>query len=494
MKKTALIPLLTISSLLLASPVLAGPKKSLMVKIKVQLNARERGFALNQDCVAQKVEAIDGDKDRVIIAITGRGGAAAKAPRTFWVRAQNRGDTTNTENYLPQMGRGKTQYTITGNYEKLAIEDHALKSICKGRVKVNLRGVPDLAKPAPPPEKLKERVETALDDGEIMAKLERRQRYTKINDTARDFLRKKLKQADHQAKGWNSRVYRLYHLPDGSPAFPVPMHITERDKILISVARPPGAHTDITVSSCEKVPSFRIIGSLAETRALLKKLTPLMKSQNLREEGDYSKYRLKSAIHEVQCSGALTYKITTTLFDGTTSSTVTTINIDPVYHLAWGVALTFDFGQQKNLSLKDRLNAKKTATEKFISSESEYSGVRPLILVGLYPFGANPHNWRVMDWFSPFIGVDPSRIDEGFMWGLSICPLPGVGLAVGMSVYASEELDDNATAAGGTPLQPGDAYTAIGDLPTKKVFNGDSVGGFIGISLTTEAFKALFGN
>ena len=43
----------------------------------------------------------------------------------------------------------------------------------------------------------------------------------------------------------------------------------------------------------------------------------------------------------------------------------------------------------------------------------------------------------------------------------------------------------------GKALKEGDAFKATGNLPTKTVFNSDSVGGFIGLTVTSEALKAL---
>ena len=59
------------------------------------------------------------------------------------------------------------------------------------------------------------------------------------------------------------------------------------------------------------------------------------------------------------------------------------------------------------------------------------------------------------------------------------------------SLSYKRELDEKVVAPNGKALKEGDAFKATGNLPTKTVFNSDSVGGFIGLTVTSEALKAL---
>lgn len=251
------------------------------------------------------------------------------------------------------------------------------------------------------------------------------------------------------------------------------------------MAQPPNAAVNVEILACEKVPALRVQGSLAATTAMLGKL-PILEQRQAK-----AIFRFKSHAKVLECAGSLSYKITTTLQGGQTASSTITIAIDPIYHLAWGVAAVFDFGKRSQYSLKDRPVTGSSNTEKYIAMDEEYSGMRPLVVLGVYPFGANPRDWGVRDYFSFLVGVDPAHFTDGFVFGMGFTPLPGLGIIGGVSIYSTQELDDKAVDTKGNPLEAGDAFKATGNLPTKTVFNSDSVGGFIGLTVTSEALKAL---
>jgi len=64
---------------------------------------------------------------------------------------------------------------------------------------------------------------------------------------------------------------------------------------------------------------------------------------------------------------------------------------------------------------------------------------------------------------------------------------PWFGVLVGFNVYKSTVLQP------GNGIKDGDVWTSAGDLPTKDVFNKDSVGGFVGINLTSDIIQAIRG-
>lgn len=108
-------------------------------------------------------------------------------------------------------------------------------------------------------------------------------------------------------------------------------------------------------------------------------------------------------------------------------------------------------------------------------------------MIGLHPCRANPREWTACDWFVPFVGVDPTRLTQGFMAGLGIHPYPGLGLVTGISVYQSDVLIQ------APAVSDGSVWTKPGDLPKRQTFTSESVSGFLGISASTDLINKLFG-
>jgi hypothetical protein len=148
----------------------------------------------------------------------------------------------------------------------------------------------------------------------------------------------------------------------------------------------------------------------------------------------------------------------------------------------------FDFGRPRKLSLGDRPSVDGMATEKFVIDSDDYAGVAPVITLGVNLCGTNPAEMTWCDRLAnPTLLVDPSRLTEGFGVGLTLRPFHGVGILAGMTVYESTVLAD------GTYVSAGDTWTIPGELPTKKVFNKDSLGFVLGVVISTDVFAALKG-
>jgi hypothetical protein len=299
-----------------------------------------------------------------------------------------------------------------------------------------------------------------------------------LNQKALEFLASR-KITDHESQGGVlGRRFRLYHLPDGTPAFPLPVHINEKDHVEIITVVPIGATVAVDVVACDKTPGYRIKGSYKDATAAAGKLQGLDDKKELA-------FALQSYPSQLQCAGTLTYKIETAA-EQPIGNTTTSITIDPVYRFEWGVGYGFDFGRPQQLSLGDRPAASGTGTEKFIVASDDYTGAKPIITLGVDVCGTNPSE---MSWcdrlLMPSIWLDPTRLKEGFGVGLVFRPIFGVGILVGMSVFESTEL------AHGVGAMPGDTWTAAGDLPTRKVFNKDSLGLMLAATLDTEVFAAL---
>src|SRR5581483_7394360 len=277
------------------------------------------------------------------------------------------------------------------------------------------------------------------------------------------------------------RKFKIYHLPDCSLAEPLPSHINEKDRLELIVLGPTDAQVTFEIVTCEAVPGLRILGSYADAAKI--GTVPISGLRTVTAE-----LRIVPYVHKqfVQCAGTLVYKVTVKRQGQPDITTTMSVVFDPVYRLAWGAGLVFDFVRPISYSLKPRPAATGTGSETFVAQSRDYGGVRPIILLGLHYCGANPLDWTWCDRIpTPFIAIDPSRIDQGFMVGANFQPFSGVGIVGGLSVYKSEVINS------GAMVTPNQVWTAPGDLPKHSEFNSDGIGGFVGIAVTSDVLGKL---
>ena len=275
--------------------------------------------------------------------------------------------------------------------------------------------------------------------------------------------------------GVHGKVYRLYHLPDGTPAFPMPAHASEEDRVELWLVLPSGAKAAVEVIACEKAPDVRVYGSYKDAFDDVGKLHGLADIE----------FVLTSYPKPLQCAGTLTYKITPT-GKGTGGSTTNAITLDPVYRFEWSVGYGFDFGKPRRVGLADRQGASGAGSDKVVVDPSEFTGAKPIITLLVDVCGTNPAELDWCDRFlNPTIWIDPTRLQKGFGVGLTVRPFFGVGILAGVSVFKSTELAD------GVGAKPGDTWTAAGDLPTKEVFNRQSLGLLLAATVDADIFAKL---
>ncbi|HJX51895.1 MAG TPA: hypothetical protein VJ801_03935 [Polyangia bacterium] len=301
-----------------------------------------------------------------------------------------------------------------------------------------------------------------------------------VNEKALEFLVDK-KIASHGVTGGvHGKVYRLYHLPDGTPAFPLPARASEEDFLEIWVVLPADAKVTVEVLACDKVPDVRVHGSYKD---VLAKARPVATQQTTPQ------FVLTSYPKPLRCAGTLTYKITKVAAVDKESggSTTTSITLDPIYRFEWSVGYGFDFGRPRRLGLADRKPASGTGTEKVVVDPRDFTGRMPIITLLVDVCGTNPNQLDWCDRFlNPTIWLDPTRLEKGFGAGLTVRPFFGVGILAGVSVFKSTELAD------GVSANPGDIWTAAGGLPTKEVFNRKSLGLMLAATVDSEIFAQLF--
>jgi hypothetical protein len=302
-----------------------------------------------------------------------------------------------------------------------------------------------------------------------------------LDQAARTFLESK-NITDHQVVKQSNfgRTFRIYHLPTGAPAFPLPRHVNEKDDLEIWTVIPSDATVSVDVSACDKVPAVRVGGTYKAAKEYAGAL----------QSGEKEKitFKLDGYARRLNCAGTLTYKVDVS-HKGMAASTTTSVPFDPVYRFEWGVGFMFDFARPHKLSLGDRPTDDgmgKIGSEKFVVDSDDYAGFKPVITLGINVCGTNPEEMTWCDrLLNPTLIVDPTRLTSGFGLGLSFRPFHGFGVLAGMSVFKTTVLAD------GTMVKVGDPWSIAGDLPTKEVFNKDSLGFMLSAVVSTDVFAAL---
>jgi len=277
--------------------------------------------------------------------------------------------------------------------------------------------------------------------------------------------------ADHYFGG----SYTLYHLPDGSAAFPIPQHISEKDSIELAIILPVGATAKIDILACDEVPIVRVDGSLKAATEAAGRLHGI----------DATKFVLKAYPVKLSCAGTLSYRIQTSGGDAA-GNTATSIVIDPVYRFNWGAGAMFDFGTPHVVGLKDRPAESGTGNEKFVTDVADRSGLKPIVTLSASICKTNPKSFNACDVFVPTVWLDPTRPTSGFGWGVGIRPGNYVTFIVGMTVFETQSVERGVVA----PV--GSTWTAAGDLPTHSDYTKRSIGFALGLSLDTGVFAKVF--
>lgn len=298
--------------------------------------------------------------------------------------------------------------------------------------------------------------------------------FSGLDQQARQFLVESKRIVDHEVtrNSYFGRTYRIYHLPSGKPAFPLPRHVNEKDDVEIWMVLPQDAVANVEVSSCDKVPATRVSGSYTAAAGSL-------------QAKERVTFRLENHSKRLNCAGALTYKIDVT-HQGKAASTQTSIPFDPVYRFEWNVGYMFDFGRPRKISLGDRPGEDGSASEKFLIESKDYSGAKPVLALSINVCGTNPRDLTWCDrLLNPTLMLDPTRLTSGFGAGFMLRPFHGFGLVAGMTVFKTTAFAD------GSNANVGDTWSIAGDPSTKEVFNRKSLGFSLALVVSTDVFAEL---
>lgn len=300
-----------------------------------------------------------------------------------------------------------------------------------------------------------------------------KQQLTALAADARSFL-SDLKIVNHVVATDSvlGRRFQIYHLPDGTPAFPLPSHINEKDEVEIWLVLPTNATATVDVTACDKVPAVRVAGSYAEVAGA-------------KHSNEAVALKLESFARRLHCAGTLTYQVSVT-FEGMTGQVSTSIAFDPVYRFEWWAGYMFDFGRPRSISLADRTAASGEGSEKFIVESKDYTGAKPIIALSVDICGTNPLELSWCDRLvNPTLILDPSRLTTGLGLGWMLRPFHGFGLLAGVTMFKSTQL------APGVEAKPGDTWAVTGDPPTHPTYDRHSFGFVLAATVSTEVLAAL---
>jgi hypothetical protein len=299
-----------------------------------------------------------------------------------------------------------------------------------------------------------------------------------IVEAARQYLSQQNILDHERTGGWRGHTYKLYHLPDGSPAFPLPNRIAEEDRVELWIVAVAGEAATAEITTCNEVPVARISGA-----SLSEQAQPIKSGEGIRDgAAEPPAFQLRSVAPSSRCAEQLSYKL-----GSRHGQQEISIKIAPVHLFAWGLAYGFDFGRPTRLSLVERPVAGGAGeTERVIVSERDSAGLRPMVTLTLNACRANLQDWDLCDAIGLTAMVDPGRLAEGGGLGLKLQPYPGLGVLIGLTFFQVD------TFQAGHALQVGDVFGPAGELPIDKDFTRKSLGLFLGFGGDTETVKKLF--
>ncbi|HEY6910828.1 MAG TPA: hypothetical protein VI356_15720 [Myxococcales bacterium] len=308
---------------------------------------------------------------------------------------------------------------------------------------------------------------------------------TALNQRARSILEREKVVANRPSRDALERSVTIHHLPNGSPAFALPAHVTEHDLVALEIVLPEGASARADVTACGARADFRILGGNLPAAAKVAGFQA--------EHKDLSQERQLSRIvfpQTLQCSDSIKY--TLSVFDPGSSPTPTatsdvTLPIDPVYTFSVGVASGYDMAAPVGYSLRDLPDASSgSGTSKFINRSKAQEGLRTIITATYHPFQFNPNDWHWTNLVAPFVGINPASPLNGAVVGNEfVLPSGLFGILAGVSIFQSDELPSQLA------LSAGDKWTTTGDLPRNSTY-GHSFGAFLGVNLNAIAVARLF--
>ena len=296
----------------------------------------------------------------------------------------------------------------------------------------------------------------------------------KSRDTSNDLT---IHEIDKNA--WRTgRTFIISFLPNGDLSGRLPDTLTERDKLDLVLVAPSDATVTWTTVTCNAPPLWR---NLTTSSA------PTLQAEQQGETiGAPVPWYYPARGHGCENSLDVSAKVALAGCDKSPATITQSIPTQKVYDFLFGAGFGYDFGSPVEYSAQPSKASTATMPQQVLVRTSDQTGLKPIVTLSFYPFGANPNGWRIeKDTWSPFVGLDPTRISKGGYAGFNLQPFgPTFGVLLGVSMFESQKLTSP------VGVQPGDPVT--GAITTRNVFDSNGIGFFFGLNATTESIKQLF--
>jgi hypothetical protein len=280
---------------------------------------------------------------------------------------------------------------------------------------------------------------------------------------------------------WTGKAQvNIYFLPNGQPAEPLPVDLSERDEITLYAVIPDAMRgaMRLEVNACPSRDLYRLNGDFAAAK----------KIASGQAKGSVATY-VASPLGRLRCgSGQVSFHVG--LIDKADPSKESagashTLTLGSVYWGTVGVQFTFDFTKSNALSVEA------TPTGAVIARSHDLLGPKVVPIFLWHPFGLDPDHPSILGTlFNPSLGFDLDSITSSFFMGDSAC-WSGLCLCAGTHIRKTDQLKP---ASG---LGVGDSFdTTKGTLPVDQRWSSSSggIGFFAGAVLDVNtAAKIISG-
>ncbi len=279
---------------------------------------------------------------------------------------------------------------------------------------------------------------------------------------------------------WTGKAHvNIYFLPDGQPAEPLPVDLSEQDEITLYAVVPEDMRgaVRLDVTACPSRDLYRVNGDFAAAKNIA----------SAQSRGATTSY-VRSPLGRLRCgSGQVSFHVG--LIDKSDPSKESaganhTLTLGPVYWGTVGVQFTFDFTKSNTLS------GEATPKGIVIAQSDDLLGPKVVPMFLWHPFGLDPNNPSIFGTlFNPSLGFDLDAITSSFFVGDSAC-WNGICLCAGAHIRKTDQLKAS------SGLKVGDPFDTTKDtLPVEQRWSSSSggIGFFAGAVLDVNTAAKIIG-
>jgi hypothetical protein len=272
--------------------------------------------------------------------------------------------------------------------------------------------------------------------------------------------RAKFPRGDGRSAWTGKAQVNIYFLPNGQPAEPLPVDLSEQDEITLYAVIPEAMRgaMRLEVTACPSRDLYRVNGDFAAAK----------KIASGQAKGAVTTY-VASPLGRLRCgSGQVSFHVG--LIDKADSSKESagashTLTLGPVYWGTVGVQFTFDFTKTGALSVEA------TPTGAVIARSDDLIGPKVVPMFLWHPFGLDPDHPSILGTlFNPSLGFDLDAITSSFVVGDSAC-WNGLCICAGAHIRKTDQLKPS------SGLKVGDSFdTTKGTLPVDQRWSSSNGG------------------